>query len=125
MQTVSDFFGCHVFSESVMKQKLPKDVFKDVYAAIHEGKRLDLAAANVVANSMKDWAIELGATHFTHWFQPMTGITAEKHDSFISPTAGGGVIMEFSGKELIQGEPDLPKVDSLPRFAHLKKILAK
>ena len=106
MQTVSDFFGCHVFSESVMKQKLPKDVFKDVYAAIHEGKRLDLAAANVVANSMKDWAIELGATHFTHWFQPMTGITAEKHDSFISPTAGGGVIMEFSGKELIQGEPD-------------------
>lgn len=106
LQTVSDFFGCHVFSESVMKQKLPKDVFKDVYAAIHEGKRLDLAAANVVANSMKDWAIELGATHFTHWFQPMTGITAEKHDSFISPTAGGGVIMEFSGKELIQGEPD-------------------
>ena len=106
MPTVSEFFGCHVFSESVMKQKLPKDVFKDVYAAIHEGKRLDLAAANVVANSMKDWAIELGATHFTHWFQPMTGITAEKHDSFISPTAGGGVIMEFSGKELIQGEPD-------------------
>ena len=106
MQTVSDFFGCHVFGESVMKQKLPKEVFKDVYAAIHEGKRLDLAAANVVANSMKDWAIELGATHFTHWFQPMTGITAEKHDSFISPTAGGGVIMEFSGKELIQGEPD-------------------
>ena len=79
MQTVSDFFGCHVFSEAVMKQKLPKAVFKDVYAAIHEGKRLDLAAANVVANSMKDWAIELGATHFTHWFQPMTGITAEKH----------------------------------------------
>ena len=106
MQTVSDFFGCHVFSESVMKQKLPKEVFKDVYAAIHEGKRLDLAAANVVANSMKDWAIELGAPHFTHWFQPMTGITAEKHDSFISPTADGGVIMEFSGKELIQGEPD-------------------
>ena len=106
MQTVSDFFGCHVFSESVMKQKLPKEVFKDVYAAIHEGKRLDLAAANVVANSMKDWAVENGATHFTHWFQPMTGITAEKHDSFISPTAGGGVIMEFSGKELIQGEPD-------------------
>ena len=106
MQTVSDFFGCHVFSEAVMKQKLPKAVFIDVYAAIHEGKRLDLAAANVVANSMKDWAIELGATHFTHWFQPMTGITAEKHDSFISPTADGGVIMEFSGKELIQGEPD-------------------
>ena len=106
MQTVSDFFGCHVFSEAVMKQKLPKAVFKDVYAAIHEGKRLDLAAANVVANSMKDWAIELGATHFTHWFQPMTGITAEKHDSFISPAPDGGVIMEFSGKELIKGEPD-------------------
>ena len=106
LQTVSDFFGCHVFGESVMKQKLPKDVFKDVYAAIHEGKRLDLAAANVVANSMKDWAIELGATHFTHWFQPLTGITAEKHDSFIAPSPDGGVIMEFSGKNLIQGEPD-------------------
>ena len=106
MQTVSDFFGCHVFSEAVMKQKLPKAVFKDVYAAIHEGKRLDLAAANVVANSMKDWAIELGATHFTHWFQPMTGITAEKHDSFITPAPDGRVIMEFSGKELIRGEPD-------------------
>ena len=107
MQTVSDFFGCHVFSESVMKQKLPKEVFKDVYAAIHEGKRLDLAAANVVANSMKDWAIELGATHFTHWFQPLTGVTAEKHDSFISaPLPSGKVLMSFSGKELIKGEPD-------------------
>ena len=112
MQTVSDFFGCHVFSESVMKQKLPKEVFKDVYAAIHEGKRLDLAAANVVANSMKDWAIELGATHFTHWFQPHDrhhGGEARLASS--RPPQDGGVIMEFSGKELIQGEPD---ASSLP-----------
>ena len=85
MSQIPELFGCMVFGESVMKQKLPKEVFKDVYAAIHEGKRLDLAAANVVANSMKDWAIELGATHFTHWFQPMTGFTAEKHDGFITP----------------------------------------
>ncbi len=127
MQTVSDFFGCHVFSEAVMKQKLPKAVFKDVYAAIHEGKRLDLAAANVVANSMKDWAIELGATHFTHWFQPMTGITAEKHDSFISPTADGGVIMEFSGKELIQGEPDASRLrpEAIPRGTRRPSPLLK
>ena len=103
---VTDFFGCDVFNDSVMRARLPKDVFKQVQRSMNEGKRLDSAAATVVANAMKDWAIEKGATHFTHWFQPMTGITAEKHDSFISPVDGGRVIMEFSGKELIQGEPD-------------------
>ena len=106
MNTVTDVFGSMVFNDSVMRARLPKDVFKQVQRSINDGKRLDSAAATVVANAMKDWAIEKGATHFTHWFQPMTGITAEKHDSFISPVDGGKVIMEFSGKELIQGEPD-------------------
>ena len=106
MSTVTEIFGCNVFNDSVMRERLPKDVFMQVQRSINDGKRLDSAAATVVANAMKDWAIEKGATHFTHWFQPMTGITAEKHDSFISPVAGGKVIMEFSGKELIQGDPD-------------------
>ena len=106
MSTVTEIFGCNVFNDSVMRERLPKDVFMQVQRSINDGKRLDSAAATVVANAMKDWAIEKGATHFTHWFQPMTGITAEKHDSFISPVGGGKVIMEFSGKELIQGEPD-------------------
>ena len=106
MSTVTEIFGCNVFNDSVMRERLPRDVFMQVQRSINDGKRLDSAAATVVANAMKDWAIEKGATHFTHWFQPMTGITAEKHDSFISPVAGGKVIMEFSGKELIQGEPD-------------------
>ena len=106
MSTVTEIFGCNVFNDSVMRERLPKDVFMQVQRSINDGKRLDSAAATVVANAMKDWAIEKGATHFTHWFQPMTGITAEKHDSFISPVEGGKVIMEFSGKELIQGEPD-------------------
>ena len=106
MNTVTDIFGSMVFNDSVMRSRLPRDVFKQVQRSINEGKRLDSEAANIVANAMKDWAIEKGATHFTHWFQPMTGITAEKHDSFISPIDGGKVIMEFSGKELIQGEPD-------------------
>ena len=112
MNTVTDVFGSMVFNDSVMRARLPKDVFKQVQRSINEGKRLDSAAATVVANAMKDWAIEKGATHFTHWFQPMTGITAEKHDSFISPVDGGKVIMEFSGKELIQGEPDASSVPS-------------
>ncbi|MEA5152924.1 MAG: glutamine synthetase III [Oscillospiraceae bacterium] len=106
MNTVTEVFGSMVFNDSVMRERLPKDVFKQVQRSINDGKRLDSAAATIVANAMKDWAIEKGATHFTHWFQPMTGITAEKHDSFISPVEGGRVIMEFSGKELIQGEPD-------------------
>ena len=103
---VSELFGTLVFNDSVMKERLPKETYKAMQKAIQEGRRLDLSVANVVANAMKDWAIEKGATHYTHWFQPMTGITAEKHDSFISPVDGGKVIMEFSGKELIQGEPD-------------------
>ena len=106
MNPVPDSFGSLVFNDSVMRQRLPKDVFRQVQLSMNEGKRLDSAAATVVANAMKDWAIEKGATHFSHWFQPMTGITAEKHDSFLSPVGGGRVIMEFSGKELIQGEPD-------------------
>ena len=106
MKQVAEYFGENVFNENVMKARLPKETFKQVKNTIDNGKRLDAAAAAVVANAMKEWAIEKGATHYTHWFQPMTGITAEKHDSFISPSAGGSVIMEFSGKELIQGEPD-------------------
>ena len=106
MNTATELFGSMVFNDSVMRERLPKDVFRQVQRSIKDGRRLDSALAFVVANAMKDWAIEKGATHFTHWFQPMTGITAEKHDSFISPIDGGRVIMEFSGKELIQGEPD-------------------
>lgn len=106
MANVTELFGANVFSEGVMKARLPKETFNLVQRAIHNNKRLDSATAAVVADAMKDWAIEKGATHYTHWFQPMTGITAEKHDSFISPTSDGRVIMEFSGKELIQGETD-------------------
>ena len=106
MTKVPEIFGSLVFNETVMKERLPKDVYKALQNTIKDGKPIDLKAANVVATAMKDWAIEHGATHFTHWFQPMTGITAEKHDSFISPTNDGKVIMEFSGKELVKGEPD-------------------
>ena len=106
MSKVPEMFGSMVFNEAVMKERLPKDVFKALKRTITQGTALDPEIANVVANAMKDWAISKGATHFTHWFQPMTGITAEKHDSFISPCADGTVIMEFSGKELIKGEPD-------------------
>ena len=106
VNNVPEIFGSMVFNDKVMKERLPKQVYKDLTATIKSGKKLTLEVANVVANSMKDWAIEKGVTHFTHWFQPMTGITAEKHDSFISQAADGTVIMEFSGKELIKGEPD-------------------
>ena len=106
MSNVTEKFGSMVFNDSVMRARLPKEIFQQVQRSMKDGKRLDSSAATVVANAMKDWAIEKGATHFTHWFQPMTGITAEKHDSFIAPVDGGRVIMEFSGKELIQGEPD-------------------
>ena len=105
MSTVTEIFGSMVFSDEVMEARLPKDTYKALQKTIKNGKHLDLGVANVVANAMKDWAIEKGATHYTHWFQPMTGVTAEKHDSFISPK-NGKVIMEFSGKELIRGEPD-------------------
>ena len=99
-------FGSMVFNEKVMKERLPKDTYKALKKCKDEGIPLDMSVATVVANAMKDWALEKGATHYTHWFQPMTGVTAEKHDSFISPTDGGGAIMEFSGKELVRGEPD-------------------
>jgi glutamine synthetase len=106
MEKISDIFGSMVFNDAVMRERLPKETYRQGQATMENGKRLDDDAARIVANAMKDWAIEKGATHFTHWFQPMTGITAEKHDSFISPCGGGQVIMEFSGKELVRGEPD-------------------
>ncbi|MDD4699169.1 MAG: glutamine synthetase III [Oscillospiraceae bacterium] len=106
MSRISEIFGSDVFNDAVMKEKLPKETYKALKRTISNGTPLDISVANTVANAMKDWALEKGATHFTHWFQPMTGITAEKHDSFISPTDDGHVIMEFSGKELIKGEPD-------------------
>ena len=106
MTEVQKLFGSLVFNETVMKDRLPTATYKAYKAAVLEGSPLNLEIANIIANAMKDWALEHGCTHFTHWFQPMTGITAEKHESFISPTAEGRVIMDFSGKELIQGEPD-------------------
>ena len=106
MNSIPEMFGSMVFNDEVMKKRLPSDVYKSLHKTIETGMDLDITLANTVANAMKDWAIEKGATHFTHWFQPMTGITAEKHDSFISPTNDGRVIMEFKGKELIKGEPD-------------------
>ena len=106
MRTVSDYFGSLVFDDRVMRAKLPSDVYASLKRTIDEGASLDTHVADAVATAMRDWAVEHGATHFTHWFQPLTGITAEKHDGFIAPSPDGGVIMEFSGKELIQGEPD-------------------
>ncbi len=106
MDEVTPIFGENVFNETVMKARLPKETFKQLMKTINDGEKLNPAVANVVANAMKEWACEKGATHFTHWFQPLTGVTAEKHDSFIQPSSDGKVIMEFSGKELVQGEPD-------------------
>ena len=106
MKTVSDYFGCLVFDDRVMKAKLSAEIYASLRKTIDQGASLNNDVANAVAAAMKDWAVEHGATHFTHWFQPLNGITAEKHDSFITPAPDGGVIMEFSGKELIQGEPD-------------------
>ena len=106
MDTVSKIFGSEVFNDTVMKERLPLETYEQLQRTIKNGKHLELSLANAVASAMKDWAIEKGATHYTHWFQPLTGITAEKHDSFISPVDGGKIIMDFSGKELIQGEPD-------------------
>ena len=105
MKSVTEIFGSMVFDDAAMEARLPKETYKILQKTIKDGKHLEISVANVVANAMKDWAIEKGATHYTHWFQPMTGVTAEKHDSFISPK-NGKVIMEFSGKELIRGEPD-------------------
>ena len=106
MDKVTDFFGCEVFNDEVMKARLPEETYKALKKTIKQNKRLDINMANIIANAMKDWAVEKGATHFTHWFQPLTGVTAEKHDSFITPTTDGKVIMEFSGKELVKGESD-------------------
>lgn len=106
MAIVSEYFGCLAFDDTTMKERLPKDTYKSLKKTIDENRTLDINVANVVANAMKDWAIDHGCTHYTHWFQPLTGVTAEKHDSFISPTGDGKIIMEFSGKELVRGEPD-------------------
>ncbi len=106
MVKIPELFGSMVFDDATMKERLPKETYKALKKTIKDGAPLDINVANIVANAMKDWALELNATHYTHWFQPMTGITAEKHDSFINPTDDGKVIMEFSGKELIKGEPD-------------------
>ena len=106
METVADYFGSLVFNDSVMREKLPKDIYKTLRRTIAEGKDIDLAVANSVANAMKTWALEHGCTHYTHWFQPMTGITAEKHEAFVNPADGGRAILEFSGKCLIKGEAD-------------------
>ena len=103
---VPAMFGAYVFNDAVMRERLSRNVYKALQATVREGKPLDGSLADILASAMKDWAIERGATHYCHWFQPMTGMTAEKHDSFISPTPEGAVIMEFSGRELSQGEPD-------------------
>lgn len=106
MANIEELFGSSVFNDAVMQKRLPKDIYKALHKTITDGTPLDPQVANVVANAMKDWAVERGVTHYTHWFQPLTGITAEKHDSFISPKDGGKIILEFSGKELVRGEPD-------------------
>ena len=103
---IPELFGSMVFNDDVMRSRLPREVYKALTKTIEKGRTIDPAIADVVANAMKDWAIEKGATHYTHWFQPLTGVTAEKHDAFISPIAGDRVVMEFSGKELIKGETD-------------------
>ena len=105
-QHITDIYGQLVFNDKVMRERLPKDVYKAVKKTIENGTHLELDVANSVAAAMKEWAVEHGATHFTHWFQPMTGLTAEKHDSFLNPEKDGTVILEFSGKELVKGEPD-------------------
>ncbi|MBR1450404.1 MAG: glutamine synthetase III, partial [Lachnospiraceae bacterium] len=105
-QSIPELFGSLVFSDKIMREKLPKDMYKALRKTIDNNTHLELDVANAVAVAMKEWAVEMGATHFTHWFQPMTGYTAEKHDSFICPVDKGEVIMDFSGKELVKGEPD-------------------
>ena len=105
-KSITELFGELVFDEDTMEQRLPKDTFRELQKTMKEGRSLNIKIANAVANAMKDWALEHGATHYTHWFQPMTGVTAEKHDGFINVNGKGKVILEFSGKELIKGEPD-------------------
>ena len=105
-EEIPALYGSLVFNDKVMRNKLPKDMYKALRKTIENGTHLELDVANSVAVAMKEWAVENGATHYTHWFQPMTGFTAEKHDSFITPVGDGEVIMDFSGKELVKGEPD-------------------
>ena len=105
-KSIPEIYGCNVFNDKIMRNKLPKDIYKALKKTIENGTHLELDVANAVAVAMKEWAVENGATHFTHWFQPMTGFTAEKHDSFITPVGSGQVIMDFSGKMLVKGEPD-------------------
>ena len=105
-ERIDSIFGSDVFSRTMMRQRLPKEVYRSLLRTIDRGEPLDPAVADVVAASMKDWAIENGATHYTHWFQPLTGLTAEKHDSLAAPDGNGGVVFNFSGSELVQGEPD-------------------
>ena len=104
--SVPEIYGINVFNDAMMREHLPKKVYEELKSTIEQGALLNSEIADIIANAMKDWAIERGATHYTHWFQPMTGITAEKHDSFLAPPANGRAIMEFSGKELIKGESD-------------------
>ena len=108
-EEIPALYGSLVFNDKVMRNKLPKDMYKALRKTIENGTHLELDVANSVAVAMKEWAVENGATHYTHWFQPMTGFTAEKHDSFITPVGDGEVIMDFSGKELVKGEPDVPE----------------
>ena len=106
MSRLEELFGIHVFNDAVMQMRLPRDTYKALHNTIEEGRPLRPEVANIVANAMKDWAVEKGVTHYTHWFQPMNGVTAEKHDSFLTPREGGKIILEFSGKELVHGESD-------------------
>ena len=116
----TEVYGSLAFNDAVQKARLPKQVYKALRRTIERGVGLDASAADTVATAMKDWAVEHGATHYTHWFQPMTGITAEKHDSFLSPTADGKSIAEFSGRELIKGEPDASSFPSGRDAQHLR-----
>ena len=104
--SLSEIYGLNVFNDAVMQERLPKKVYQELKSIIKSGTTLSASVAEVVANAMKDWAIDKGATHYTHWFQPMTGVTAEKHEAFLTPDGMGGAIAEFSGKELIKGESD-------------------
>ena len=113
-ERVDQYFGCMVFGDRMMREYLAKDTYRELKQTIREGKELDITIANQVAHAMKEWALSKGATHFTHWFQPMTGITAEKHESFISAAKDGSALLEFSGKELIKGEPDASSFHRAP-----------
>ena len=108
MEYLEGLFGINVFNDSIMRQRLPRETYRVLHRTMDEGRRLDPQVASVVANAMKDWAIERGATHYTHWFQPLNSITAEKHDAFLSPVSGGKIIAEFSGQELIRGRRTRP-----------------